>query len=164
MKSIRNLLLTLFLTIIVVTAISYSACNKNHCANVVCQNQGVCNGGSCVCQVGFEGSRCEILSRDKFIFTYNGHDSCSNDSDRQYPILLLAVPNDSLELNMKHFLNNWDDSATCTIESTDSFYFQGSNNSTIYSGTGKLNHDTLVLYYSVAQDTTSFSCVYVGGQ
>jgi hypothetical protein len=163
MKPIRNILITAFLAIIVITAVSYSACNKNQCASLVCQNQGVCNSGSCVCPVGFEGSYCQTLSRDKFIFTYNGGDTCSNEGYRQYSILLLAT-SDSQTLNMKHFLNNWDDSAVCTIQATDSFTFTGSNNATSYSGTGKLNHDTLVMYYSVAQDTTSFSCVYVGGQ
>jgi len=164
MKPMRNIFLAAFLTIIVVTAVSYTACNKNHCSNVVCMNQGVCDNGNCVCPVGFEGSRCETLSRDKFIYTYNGGDTCGTAGYRQYPIYLLAVTSNPRELTMKDFLANLNDSAICTMESTDSFTFIGSNNGTTYSGTGKLSHDSLKMYYSVAQDTIAYSCVYAGGQ
>jgi len=162
MKPIRSILLTVFLTVTVITAISYSACNKNHCTNVVCQNRGICDGGGCYCPVGYEGIRCEILSRDKFVFTYSGHDVCSNESNTQYQIHLLAVPDDSLELTMKNFLNDLDDSAICTIQSTDSFSFTGSNNSTTYSGTGKLSNDSLWLYFTVEHDTSTYTCKYLG--
>ena len=164
MKPIRNILLTVFLTIIVITAVSYSACNKNNCSNVVCQHRGVCDGGTCFCPVGYEGIRCEILSRDKFIFNYNGSDICSNRTyPHQYQIHLLATPGDSLELTMKNFIENPDDSAICTIQSVDSFSFIGSNNSTTYTGTGKLSHDSLWLYYQVIHDTSTYTCKYLGG-
>ena len=71
MKSIRNILIAVFLTITVCSAIVYTACNKDHCTNVICQNGGACNGGNCTCLAGFEGIRCETLSRDKFIYTFN---------------------------------------------------------------------------------------------
>jgi hypothetical protein len=164
MKSTRSILLTVFLTLTVISAVSYMACNKNHCSSVVCLNLGVCNGGTCVCPTGYEGYNCGTLSRDKFIFTYNGGDTCDTAGYNQYPIHLLAVLSDSLELNMKNFLNNPYDSATCFIESTDSFYFIGSNNGTSYTGTGKLNHDTLVMYYTVIHDTVTYSCEYIGAQ
>ncbi len=162
MKPIRNILLTLFLTIAVFSAVVYTACNKNKCAKVVCMNHGVCYGGGCVCPIGFEGLRCEVLSRDKFVFTYNGGDVCGTSGYRQYPITLLKVPYDSIELTMKNVLNDPDDSAICTLQSADSFYFQGSNNSTSYYGTGKLSNDSLWLYYSVRHDTTAYSCKYFG--
>jgi hypothetical protein len=164
MKPIRNVLFAAFLIVIVVSAVSYTACNKNHCGNVVCLHLGVCNDGSCLCPTGFEGNNCEILSRDKFIFTYNGGDTCDSAGYRQYPIHLLAIAGDTLELKMTNFLNNLQDSAICTIQSTDSFSFIGSNNSTIYNGTGKLSHDTLIMYYNVVHDTITYNCVYKGIQ
>lgn len=160
MASMRNLLLTVFMTIMVVTAVSYMSCNKNHCSNVVCQHLGACDGGTCFCPVGYEGIRCETPSRDKFIFTYNGHDVCSNLSGQQYPITLVAK--DSVELTMRNFINNLQDSAVCTLVATDSFVFQGSNNATTYTGTGKLSNDSLWLYYTVEHDTTTYTCQYLG--
>src|SRR5947209_2740058 len=96
MKPIRSILLTLFMTIAVFSAVVYTACNKNKCNNVLCKNQGVCDGGTCYCPPGFEGIRCETLSRDKFIFTYNGGDLCRTETNYHiYPIQLLAIPYDS---------------------------------------------------------------------
>jgi hypothetical protein len=162
MKPIRNILLTLFLTAAVFSAVVYTACNKNKCSKVICLNMGVCDGGNCFCPIGHEGARCEILSRDKFIFTYNGGDTCGIRGSKEYPIHILATQYDSLEMTMKNFLNDADDSAICTIRSVDSFTFIGSNNSTSYYGAGKLSHDSLWMTYSVTQDTTSYTCTYFG--
>src|SRR5580704_2169466 len=116
MKSIRSILLTAFLTLSVFSAVIYSACNKNKCDKVVCLNLGVCDGGNCNCPVGYEGNRCQTKSRDKFIFTYNGGDSCGKVfGNHVYSIYLLAISTDSLQMVMKNFLNNMDDSAICTI-------------------------------------------------
>src|SRR5579872_7400127 len=107
MKPIRYLLLTVFATIAIFSAIIYSACNKNKCHNVVCQNNGVCNSGICVCPVGFEGNLCQTLSRNKFLFTYNGYYLCGESSLRnQYSVHFLAVLHDSTEMVITNFLGN----------------------------------------------------------
>lgn len=166
MKPIQSILLTAFLTISVFSIVVYSACNKNKCHNVTCLNQGVCDGGHCVCPRGFEGNRCQTLSRDKFIFTYNGGDSCQgtpfNNHFTQYPVHLLARLNDSTEMVLMNLLNDPSDSAICTIQTTDSFTFIGSNNSTTYTGTGKLRNDSLWMSYHVVHDTSSYDCRYFG--
>ncbi len=155
-------MLAAIFTLSAFSLVIYTSCNKNKCNNVICLNLGVCDGGKCICPTGFEGNRCQTLSRDKFIFTYNGHDSCTGPHYSNYEIHMLAVLNDSVEMNMKNFLGNYQDSATCTIQSTDSFTFIGSNNSTTYTGWGKLSNDSLWLVYHVMHDTTSYDCKYFG--
>lgn len=166
MKAMRNLLVTILVALSAVLAVSYSACNKNKCHNVTCLNHGVCDGGNCVCPVGFEGNRCQTLMRDKFIANYNGFDSCGFDSFADtvtvYPVKLLAVLRDSVEMVLHNLMGEPADSAICTIQSTDSFTFIGSNNSTTYSGWGKMRNDSLWLRYHVQQDTTSFDCKFFG--
>lgn len=165
MKLMRPVLFTAFLALIVFSAVMYTACNKNKCHNVFCLNEGSCDGGSCVCKVGYEGPRCETLSRNKFIRTYNGYDSCGNFNGhtyQQYPIKLLAMRTDSIELTMHNILNDPDDSAVCTMVASDSFYFEGLNNSTRYYGSGKLRNDSLWLRYYVQHDTSEYDCKYFG--
>jgi hypothetical protein len=166
MKQNRAILFTVSFAVAIFSVVLYSACNKNKCHDVLCLNQGVCDGGSCVCPVGFEGPRCATLTRDKFIFTYRGGDTCGADPSSMhytpYQIHLLAVLHDSLEMTLKNFINNMEDSAICTIQSTDSFTFQGANNSTTYYGWGKLSNDSLWLRYHVVHDTTSYDCSYFG--
>lgn len=166
MKPKQNILLAAALILSVLSAVLYTSCNKNKCHNVTCLNQGKCDGGNCVCPVGFEGNRCQTLSRNKFISTYNGGDSCQGETVdnhfTQYPVHLLAVLHDSLELTLSNLLNDMADSATCTIQSTDSFTFIGSNNSTTFTGTGKLRNDSLWLNYHVVQGIVSYDCKYFG--
>lgn len=161
---IRNILLTALLTLAIFSAISYTACKKDACENVICLNLGACDGGACYCPTGFEGDRCERLSRDKFIKTYNGHDTCSSDTTfyTSYPIYFRAMLSDPREMTMKNVLNDMDDSAVCTMQGIDSFTFQGSNNSLTYIGTGKMSNDSLWLIYHVERDTSSYDCRFFG--
>jgi hypothetical protein len=72
------------------------------------------------------------------------------------------VRTDSAELTMIGLLSNLNDSAICTMITTDSFHFQGLNNSTTYYGGGLLRNDSLFLNYHVQHDTVSFDCNYFG--
>ncbi len=163
---IRNVLLTTFLAFIVFAAISYTSCKSDPCDNVVCMNLGACDNGACVCPVGFEGVHCEILSREKLIKTFNGIDSCISSWDTlsllAYPIHFRVMLDDPREMRMLNVLNDLDDSAVCTMVATDSFIFQGSNNSLTYVGTGKVSNDSLWLKYHVERDTSSYDCTFFG--
>lgn len=162
MKSKSLVLLTALVTIAIFSLISYTACKKDPCGNVVCLHLGACDGGNCVCKVGYEGLRCETLSRDKFIFTFNGHDSCTRFGLHQYPLHFEAMLNDPREMTMWNILDDPQDSAVCTIQAVDSFTFIGSNNATTYRGWGTLRHDSLYIKFHVDQDTTSYDCNYHG--
>ncbi len=164
MKHIRFILLSSFVMLALIGVLSYTSCNKDKCHNVVCLHKGTCDGGICQCPVGYEGLRCETQSRDKFIFTYNGGDTCSNFLGHwhQYSIQLLAIAENPFLFTMKNFIGNLQDSAICTIRSTDSFTFIGANNGVTYSGWGKLSNDSLWMTYAVEQDTISYSCHYFG--
>jgi hypothetical protein len=165
MIQIRTVIVSALFTMVAFSAVLYTSCKKNKCDKVVCLNLGTCDNGSCTCLVGFEGDRCQTLSRQKFIFTYNGGDSCiqySHLAVNKYEVKLLAILSDSIEMIMKNFLGNYQDSAVCTIQSTDSFTFIGSNNSTNFTGWGKLSNDSLHMVYHVTHDTTSYDCRYFG--
>ena len=165
MKPIRKILVAAFLLAGIFSAVIYSACSKDRCNNVVCLNGGACNSGSCTCLAGYEGIRCATLSRDKFIFTFNGADTCSNNDlfVNQYHVGFLAIASNPVEMTMTNFLNNINDSAICTMQAPDSFTFIGSNNSTTYTGYGIMHNDSLWMNYHVQHDTISYNCAYKGG-
>ena len=162
MKFMRQIWVTAFLTIGIFSAILYSACSKDNCNNVACQNGGSCDGGNCICASGFEGNRCQTPSRDKWIGNYNGGDSCGTDGNHQYPIHLLAVLNKPTQMVMENILNNTNDSAICNVYATDSFSFNGSNNSVTYRGSGRISNDSLFMSYHVQYDTMNYDCKYSG--
>ena len=163
MKALRNILVTALLTLGLFTIITYIACNKDRCHNVVCLNGGACDDGSCTCATGFEGNRCQTASRDKFIATFNGSDSCSVEGFREYHIRFLEVPSgNKTQMTMKGILGTEADSGICSIQSADSFIFNGNNNATSYRGYGIIRNDSLRMVYHVLADTTNYDCKYSG--
>ncbi len=48
------------------TCAVYSACIKDKCTDVVCQNGGICVDGTCACAGGYEGVNCEERWYEKF--------------------------------------------------------------------------------------------------
>ena len=162
MKILRTVLFAATLTISLFFAVVYSACTKDRCNNVACQNGGACDNGNCVCAPGYEGGRCETYSRTKFITNFNGGDSCTKGGVNGYALRFYAVLTNPVQMTMKNFLGNNNDSATCTLEAADSFIFNGSNNSVTYRGYGILSNDSLHLSYHVQADTVNYDCTYNG--
>ncbi len=57
---VRTIFVTTFLTITVFFSVGYLSCvTKDKCADVSCQNGGVCSDGSCTCPSGYTGTHCE---------------------------------------------------------------------------------------------------------
>lgn len=77
MKSIRSITLSALLTIGAFGAVTYTACNKDECKGVICENNGTCVSGVCSCPAGYEGARCQIVSSDKFLGNYTVTESCT---------------------------------------------------------------------------------------
>lgn len=158
----RYILLTVIFTIAVFSVVTYTACKKDPCKDVICLHLGACDGGECICPIGYEGDRCEELTRDRFVRTYTGGDTCTARGYHQYPIQLLARLSNPRELTMKNVLGDPNDSAICTIRSLDSFTFIGTNNATTYRGWGRLGNDSLTMEYHVEQGINSYDCSYLG--
>lgn len=86
MKSIRNIAFSALLTLGAFSAVTYTACNKDACKDVVCNNGGTCVDGSCQCAAGFEGVTCDVQSRSRFLTSGTvatwvvglGQDGCYN--------------------------------------------------------------------------------------
>lgn len=54
------------------TTVTYTSCLHDSCKAVMCRQDGVCVDGFCQCPVGYEGTQCEIVSRNKFTGFYRG--------------------------------------------------------------------------------------------
>jgi hypothetical protein len=96
MKSIRNIAFSVLLTVGAFGAVTYTACNKDECKDVVCENGGTCIGGSCSCPTGYEGSRCQDLTVTRFIGSWTGQDQCTSGD---YTITLTVGASSSNEIS-----------------------------------------------------------------
>lgn len=56
----QNFLIAALLTIACFIAVTYTACKKDSCKEITCQNGGTCTDGKCVCPSGYGGDLCDI--------------------------------------------------------------------------------------------------------
>lgn len=56
----------------IASTVTYTSCTHDSCKNLICRNGGTCADEACRCPDGYEGTQCEILSRTKFLGTYDG--------------------------------------------------------------------------------------------
>lgn len=102
MKTPLKTILTI--TIIAFSAVVNSSCNRDQCKTVVCAHSGVCNGGICTCPLGYEGSNCETVSRQKFLGNWTVFEKGSITQASQYPISI--VEGDKItDVVIKNFYN-----------------------------------------------------------
>jgi hypothetical protein len=64
---------------VVLSLLAISACEKKSCKNVVCASYQTCNAGQCLCQNGYEGDTCSVLSSTKYIGDWQVVENCSPD-------------------------------------------------------------------------------------
>jgi len=67
--------------------VTLNSCKADKCKAVVCAYDGVCqDDGSCKCQVGYEGERCETITRDKFKGVWSVVEDGTASSPAYYPV------------------------------------------------------------------------------
>ncbi|MBL7711012.1 MAG: calcium-binding EGF-like domain-containing protein [Chitinophagaceae bacterium] len=72
-KSVKLILLSALGAFSVFSTISLSSCKRDKCKTISCQNKSSCDDedGSCICAPGYEGSMCEVTTRNKYTGTWN---------------------------------------------------------------------------------------------
>ena len=102
----KAILLSACTTLSVFAAIVYtSSCNRDKCKTIVCAYGGVCNGGTCICPSGYEGTNCETEARLKFKGNWNVYEKGSRTQAAQYgvSIELGETPTEVVILNLYNY-------------------------------------------------------------
>lgn len=162
MKSIRNIAFAALMTIGAFSAITYTACNKDECKDVVCNNGGTCVDGTCSCPTGYEGTTCQTKSVDKFIGTWTATETCSGGSPSTYQVIISADPsaaNKVLVSNLGDYgcttggtitWNGSVNSATLTINDNKCQYQM--------NATGNYNNGSVTITYTATYLTNTDNC------
>lgn len=150
MKPFKNILFSAMLTLGAFGAITYTACNKDECKDVVCQNGGSCSGGNCSCPAGFEGDRCQDKTNAKYTGTYTAIESSGT-----YVVTITADPTNPTKVLVKN-LGNYG----CTIGGD--ITYEGTTSSTVLSidDTKCSTHMTSTLNYASAGGMTTLTGSY----
>ncbi|MCD6062358.1 MAG: EGF-like domain [Flavipsychrobacter sp.] len=162
MKSIRNIAFSALLALGAFTAMTYTACNKDECEDVVCQNGGTCVDGVCQCSTGWEGTLCDTKSNAKFVGTWSVAETCGTTPSNPYQVIITADASDPTKVVVSN-LGNYN----CTV--TGAIVFNGtvSGNtltvndnkcSTQMNATGTLANGVLTINYTASFGATIDNC------
>jgi len=160
MKSIKNMALSAMLTFGAFAAVTYTACTKDDCKDVVCNNGGTCNGGSCVCPTGYEGANCDTKS---FLGSWKGTDVCSSGTYNNITITIntaTAAANDVIITNPGGFGSSVTVTGTMTTDGkTITISSQSVGGGRTLSGTMTLTSPTTFTFgYTASDNSTNDVC------
>jgi hypothetical protein len=74
-KTIRQTLISGFVTIAIFSCVLYAGC-KNKCGSLVCQNGSTCSDNKCICPTGYYGSTCSSSYTNEYVGTYDCSQTC----------------------------------------------------------------------------------------
>jgi len=164
MKSIRNIAFSALLTIGAFTAITYTSCNKDECKDVVCNNGGSCDNGTCVCPTGYTGSSCDNEVRASYYNTYkgNGFDN-EGDTYTNWGIRYYSVGTDAKTMGMELLTNTNAPVAAMNVTLTSNTTF--TINSTVdgditYTGSGTVSETTTSVTINAKDASTSVTLIF----
>ncbi len=171
MKRMKTIAFSILLSVGAFSVITYTACTKDECKDVVCSNGGTCIGGACVCPTGYEGSTCQTESRTKFIHQYTVSASCQA---TYVANITAASGTDVTKVTITNFANlNSAAGTTTTVTATvdgssitiPSQNVVGFSSATInVSGSGTISNGVITMDYTVTAGSTPNSCTNTSWQ
>lgn len=98
-----------------------SSCEEDKCKALVCAYDGICNeDGSCTCVSGYEGERCETITRNKF----KGGWTVTEDGTLSNPAIYAVSVEDGNEIDevlIRNFNNKYNGQVTAKVKA-DTIY------------------------------------------
>ncbi len=153
-----RLIVVLASIFLITLTVCMTSCKPEVCEDVVCANEGICSGGICQCQVGWEGVRCETMSRDKFMGTYSVAEDGTLSDARNYSANIHSADDFGIDaVRLKGFYNYFEDQVHARCKG-DSLIIPEQSLSDGYSVRGYgvftqqdyyANHGKLQVYYKV---------------
>ncbi len=135
-------------------AITVSSCKKDPCKKVTCQNGGVCQDGNCKCNLPWEGSRCEVDARDKFVGSWRGTINCGSGPE-ETTISITKSSVTPTRIIIEDIYGELTSSNTFDIP-TQTVNVEGT--AVTVNGRGNLNGNQLTLTYNVTIQGSAFTC------
>lgn len=107
----RALSLSLITSLTAFSAVLYVSCGKtpsgndNACQAISCAHGGSCNKGVCTCPTGYEGTNCQITSRDRYLGAWKVSEKGTTTPQREYQVAIETNNLDAAHVSLKNFYN-----------------------------------------------------------
>lgn len=79
MKFWKHSLIAICSFLSIATVVTYSSCTTDSCKALKCRNGGTCADEFCRCPDGWEGTQCELFTRNKYVGKYHGITKINNE-------------------------------------------------------------------------------------
>lgn len=157
MNRIKNIAFSVLFTMLAFSTITYTACNKDECKDVVCANGGTCVGGACQCSSGYEGSDCQTLSTAKFIKTWTGHWTNTADPTKNGAYTSIISQGATFNtITITNFFDFFVHPVTATVSgNTATISVQSPDGTASVSGSGIFQNNQITFTYSVTNNGTT---------
>jgi len=135
-----------------------TSCNRDQCKTVVCAYNGVCNGGACICQSGYEGSNCETITRNKYLGDWSVFEKGSTSNAAQYFVSIVATDNVS-QVAIVNFNNYFTVPILANVTGDTLVIFNQHADGKIVFGTGYIYSNANVTYQQYDAISLSYEVV-----
>ncbi|MEN9338862.1 MAG: EGF-like domain [Bacteroidota bacterium] len=160
MNKVKIIAGTVLAFLLLATGVVFNACIKDPCADMTCQNNGVCHDGRCKCASGYEGPYCSIKMYEKFIGTWQGTYRCNGAlPDEETSII---APGDKPNAITFYNIFTQNDVLSATVDGDQVDIPSQTIKNITYKGNGYIEGIYITLYIEEKDNTTGAvsACVY----
>ena len=143
----------------------YSGTNceiEDPCLNVTCLNGGTCDSGVCDCPDGYEGTDCGTVTRDKFLGSWDGSESCTISGNTDYTIVITTSSKAVDKITIDNFgaYGLGTSKVVATVDGVDITIASQVVQGATFAGTGSIDAagTTISLTYTTDDGTQTETC------
>ncbi len=156
---IKSFALSAIGALTIFSAVTYTSCNNDPCKAIVCAYGGTCIEGECNCPSGYEGTHCEIVTREKYKGVWTVFEDGTSTMPNNYEVRF-SLGEGNTDLLISNFYNKFPGNDINARVKGDSIFIpqQTFQNNTI-EGWGYLDwedddnfypeHGEITMYYKV---------------
>ncbi len=158
MKSIRNVVFSALVAVGAFSTVTYTACTKDECKDVVCNNGGTCVTGTCNCTTFYDGATCDNQVRTNYYNSYKGNGTDTDgDSYTNFSLKFSKSGETATKMNLDILDNNNANVLAFTVELQTNTTFtvvSKTDGTTTFTGNGTFTADGNVATLSLSVSDT----------
>lgn len=160
-KSVKFILLSALGAVSIFSTMTLSSCKRDKCKTVACQNSSTCDEetGACKCAPGYEGSMCEVATRDKYTGSWNVDETGTISPRSNYIVAIehsMLPGANAADVQITNFNNSIDGRINAVVKGDTIIISEQTVDNKKIQGVGYLANDTyyglhgsLVLKYKI---------------
>jgi len=103
---LKSIILSAVGVIAVFTTVTLTSCDPDPCKAIVCAYGGTCADGDCICPSGYEGTHCEVVTRDKYEGVWTVFENGTVTNPAQYEITFVNGVS-ATDMTISNFYNRF---------------------------------------------------------